>query len=256
MRLIRFALAALVIFLVVGSSLAQQPQQTQQQREQQAQEQQQQQRQGQQGQGRGGGRGGQQPVDLSDIPPSDFKTYSNTQDFFSIHVPCTFQVRDIEWHSEYANKLPGRVYECSRGQENYTMTVINYTDVAKVFLERERTSAEGGGGGNTAYARIDVQASVDYAATKFRQEAYAANAKMGLDNWHYIDLIPGHQVQFTKPNGERTFTGIYLHEYRLYIMRATVPGNLPPPGLFQQSLSILRPDGGRIRYQSIYRHPW
>jgi len=158
--------------------------------------------------------------------------------------------------SEYANKLPARVYECSRGQENYSMTVVNYTDVAKIFLERERTDAEGGGGGNTAYARIDVQASIDYAATKIRQEAYAANAKMGLDNWHYIDLIPGHQVQYTKPDGERVFTGIYLHEYRLYIMRATAPANQPPPGIFQQSLSVLRPDGGRIRYQSIYRHPW
>ena len=136
------------------------------------------------------------------------------------------------------------------------MTVINYTDVAKVFLQRERTAAEGGGGGNSAYARIDVQASVAYAATKIRQEAYAANAKLGLDNWHYIDLVPGHQVQYMKPNGERVFTGIYLHEYRLYIMKATAPANLPPPGLFQQSLSVVRPDGGRIRYQSIYRHPW
>ena len=134
------------------------------------------------------------------------------------------------------------------------MTVINYTDIQKIHAERQHTDAATGGGG--AYGRIDLHASIDYAAMKIREEAYAANAKIGFDAWHYIDLIPGHQVQFVKPNGERTYTGIYLHEYRLYIMKATAPGNQPPPGLFQQSLSVLRPDGGRIRYQSIYRHPW
>ena len=194
-------------------------------------------------------------MDLSDIPPSDYKTYTSTQDSFSIHVPCTFQIRDIEWLSEYENKLPGRVYSCNRGQEHYEMTVINYTDILKIHAERTHTDAADQGPTN-AYARIDLHASIDYAATKIRQEAYAANAKIGFDAWHYIDLIPGHQVQYVKPNGERTFTGIYLHEYRLYIMKATVPGNYPPPGLFQQSLSVLRPDGGRIRYQTIYRHPW
>jgi len=47
-----------------------------------------------------------------------------------------------------------------------------------------------------------------------------------------------------------------LHEFRLYIMKATVPANGIPPLLFTQSLAMIRPDGGGIRYQTIYRHPW
>ena len=188
-------------------------------------------------------------MDLSDIPPSDYKTYTSTQDFFSIHVPCEFRVRDIEWISEYANKLPGHVYECSRGQENYSMTVINYTDVRKIHEAREHTDAALGGN----YWRTDLQGSVAYAAMKLRQEA----AKVTFDAYHLIDLIPGHQLQYTNPDGTRTFAGIYLHEYRLYILKATVPPTSPPPGLFQQSLSVLNAEGNRIRYNNgTYRHPW
>jgi hypothetical protein len=81
-------------------------------------------------------------------------------------------------------------------------------------------------------------------------------AKVTYDAWHYINLIPGHELQYNLPNGNRVYAAIYLHEYRLYIMKATVPATGIPPLLFTQSLAITRPDGGGIRYQSIYRHPW
>lgn len=228
MRLMRFALAALVILFVAGPSFPQQ-----------------------QGPGRGQGRQGQvQPEQQLPVPPSDYTTYVSKEDFFSVHVPCKFATRDITWMSEYENPLPGRVYSCNRGPETYTMTVINYTDIQKIHEERQHTDAATGGGG--AYWRIDVYASVDFAATKLRQKA----AKVTFDAWHYIDLIPGHQLQFTNADGSRTFAGIYLHAYRLYILEATAPPTAPPPGLFQQSLSILNAEGERIRYRTIYNHPW
>jgi hypothetical protein len=87
---------------------------------------------------------------------------------------------------------------------------------------------------------------------KLRQEA----AKVTFDAYHLIDRIPGHQLQYTNQDGTRTFAGIYLHEYRLYILKATAPPNAPPPGLFQQSLSVLNAAGNRIRYNDgTYRHP-
>ena len=36
---------------------------------------------------------------------------------------------------------------------------------------------------------------------------------------------------------------------RLYVLHGTVPGDYPPPGLFQQSLGMLDKMGRRIRYQ-------
>jgi hypothetical protein len=233
MRLTRFALAALVILVVAGQGLAQQAPQGQQQ-----------------GQGRGGGRGGQAEPPIP-VPPSSYKTYVNREDFFSVHVPCDFgPAQKITWISEYENPLPGNVYTCNRGQEKYTMTVINYTDVQKIMDARETTDAAQQGG--NAYARIDVYASIDFAAMKLRQKA----TKVNFDAWHYVDLIPGHQVQFTTADGMRNFASIYLHNYRLYILEAVAPPTAPPPGLFQQSLSILDAEGNRIRYRSIYQHPW
>ena len=155
MRLMRFALGALVVLMVVfaaTSAFAQQ--QTQQQTEQQAQEQQQQQRQGRggqgggQGQGRGGqgdgqaqgqgggqGRGGQPAV--PEPPSPGIENYANTDDMFSLSVPCKFAASSITWESEYGSKLPGNVYSCKNGADEYSMTVINYTDIVKIRAAQE-----------------------------------------------------------------------------------------------------------------------
>jgi hypothetical protein len=255
MRHIRLALALVLVLFVAGAAFAQQPTQ---QTEQQTQGQQQQQRQGPGGQGGGGqgrggdgggaigGRGGQ----AAGPPPTSpgIENYVNTDDLFSLSVPCKFTAKSITWETEYGTMLPGNVYSCNKGAEEYSMSVINYTDIAKLRAEQEHTPAARGGG----YARIDLHASIAYAATKLRNEA----AKVTYDAWHYINLIPGHELQTTLANGNRVYSAIYLHEYRLYIMKATVPADGIPPLLFTQSLAIIRPDGGGIRYQSIYRHPW
>jgi len=203
------------------------------------------------GQGRGGQAGvggGQAPAD--ETPETYVNQYVNTTDLFSASVPCTFTSRDITWKTEYDVTVPGRVYSCRHAPTNtdYEMSVINYTDIIALRRAREHTPAAGG----DAYARIDLAASIDYACTRIRNEA----AKVTYDAWHYINLIPGHELQTTLANGNRVYSAVYLHEYRLYIMKATVPAMGIPPLLYTQSFAVVRPDGGGIRYPSIYRHPW
>jgi hypothetical protein len=209
-------------------------------------------REGNAGRGGGGqaaGRGGQAPAATPDDP--DVDAYVNTTDLFSVSVPCKFTSKDITWATEYDSKVPGRVYSCKSGDTDYEMSVINYTDIIKIREAQEHTAAAGGGGLDT-YARIDVAASVDYASTKLRNEA----SKVTYDAYHYMNLVPGHELQYTMPNGKRVYAGIYLHEYRLYIMKATLPANGIPPLLYTQSFAVIRPDGSAIRYPTIYRHPW
>ena len=205
--------------------------------------------QGQQGQQGRGGQGGAQAQEPPDDP--DINAYVNTTDFFSVSVPCKFTSKDLVWDTEYDSKVPGRVYDCKNGDDEYQMSVINYTDILDIRRAQEHTAAAGGGGVD-AYARIDAAASIDYACTRMRNEA----AKVTYDAWHYINLIPGHELQYTLPNGRRVYAAVYLHEYRLYIMKATVPANGIPPLLYTQSFAVTRPDGSAIRYQTIYRHPW
>jgi hypothetical protein len=201
--------------------------------------------------GRGGGAanqgvgGGPSPDDDKDVDQ-----YVNTTDFFSVSVPCKFTAKDITWATEYDSKVPGRVYSCHNAASNtdYEMSVINYKDIISIRRAQEHTQAAGG----DAYARIDLAASIDYACTKIRNEA----AKVTYDAWHYINLIPGHELQTTLADGRRVYAAVYLHEYRLYIMKATSQPKGIPPLLYTQSFAIVRADGSAVRYPTIYRHPW
>ena len=176
----------------------------------------------------------------------DWMEFTSRMDRFTVNVPGQPKVQEITWPSEYGATFPGRVYTVEQGATRYSMTVIDYTDAERIHAERpNKTEAESGG----MYWQVDVQASIAYAATKFRQRP---GVKVTYDAYHYIDLVSGHQLQLTNPDQSRTFVGIYLHENRLYILEATVPARAPAPGLFQQSLGFLDEAGNHVRYREIY----
>lgn len=176
----------------------------------------------------------------------EWSTYTNRVDRFEVNFPGQPKVEDITWPSEYGAVFPGRVYSLESNGSRYTVSVIDYTDAERIHAARtNRTEADN----LPIYWQVDVQASIAYAATKFRQRP---GVKVTYDAFHYIDLVSGHQLQITNPDQSRTFAGIYLHESRLYILEATVPARAPQPGLFQQSLSFLDAAGNKVRYPTIY----
>jgi len=176
----------------------------------------------------------------------EWSTYSNRLDRFEVNFPGQPKVEEIKWPSEYGAVFPGRVYSLEQSGGRYSVTVIDYTDAERIHAARtNHTEADS----LPIYWQVDVQASIAYAATKFRQRP---GVKVTYDAFHYIDLVSGHQLQMTNPDQSRTFAGIYLHESRLYILEATVPAKAPPPGLFQQSLGFLDAAGKKVRYPTIY----
>jgi hypothetical protein len=176
----------------------------------------------------------------------EWTEYKSLKDRFTVNLPGQPTVQEITWPSEYGAVFPGRVYSLTQGRNKYSMTVIDYTESERRHAERtNHTDADSG----NMYWRIDIQASVAYAATKFRQRP---GVKVTFDAYHYIDLVSGHQLQLTNPDESRTFVGIYLHENRLYILEATVPPRAPQPGLFQQSVGFLDEKGDHVRYREIY----
>jgi len=176
----------------------------------------------------------------------EWMEFTSRVDRFTVNVPGQPKTQEMTWPSEYGATFPGRVYSVEQGANKYSITVIDYTDAERIHAERpNKTEAESGG----MYWQVDVQASIAYAATKFRQRP---GVKVTYDAYHYIDLVSGHQLQLTNPDQSRTFVGIYLHENRLYILEATVPARSPAPGLFQQSLGFLDEAGNHVRYREIY----
>ena len=174
-----------------------------------------------------------------------WSTYVERADRFSANFPGEPEVAQISWDSEYRAVFPGRVHRYVDGDRSYSVTVIDYTQSERIHAERtNKTQADS----LPNYWQIDVLSSIAYAAWRYRQAA----AEVTYDAWHYIDLVAGHQLQLTNPDGTRGFVSIYLHESRLYILEARVPADAPPPGLFQQSLTFLDAEGNRVRYNYIY----
>ena len=156
------------------------------------------------------------------LQAQEWSTYSNRIDRFEVNFPGQPKVEEIKWPSEYGAVFPGRVYSVEQSGSRYSVTVIDYTDAERIHAARtNHTEADS----LPIYWQVDVQASIAYAATKFRQRP---GVKVTYDAFHYIDLVSGHQLQMTNPDQSRTFAGIYLHESRLYILEATVPAKAPP----------------------------
>ena len=183
---------------------------------------------------------------VSSIAQEEWMEFVSTEDRFSIPFPGKPTVQTITWPSEYGAVFPGRVYSVQQGGSRYSVTVIDYTDTVAIHAKIAKAQSFQQG----VYAQIDVQASIQYAATKLYRNR--PGAKVTYDAWHYINLIEGHQLQLTTADGTKTYVSIYLHENRLYIVDATVPANSPAQGIFQQNLEMLDEKGGGVRYNEIY----
>ena len=172
-----------------------------------------------------------------------WQDYISMEDRFATMFPGEPVVQEIRWDSEYGAEYPGRVYSVETEDHYYAVTVIDYNDAEAIHWARSNTT-EADSPLNYNYWRIDIIASVAYAATQFRQRGGVVT----YDAWHHIDRVPGHQLQITNSDSSRTYAGIYLHENRLYIIEATVAPGTPPPGMFQQGMRFIDEQGRRIRY--------
>ena len=176
--------------------------------------------------------------------------FQSKTDFFGVNFPGEPKVQDIKYPTEYAINLPGRVYNAATGQSRYSVTVVNYADAEKIHTARAEECRKKGGEGDACGNgwRGDVQGSIVYASWQFFQR----NSKVTHYAWYNSDQVEGHRLQLLNPDGSRTFAAVHRHGTRLYILEATVPKGMPPPGLFQQSLQFLDETGKPLRYQSYY----
>ena len=175
----------------------------------------------------------------------DWTEYENRVDHFTVPAPGEPKVDTIAWDSEYGAKFPGRVYTWTQRRARYSVTVVDYSDAERIHSELNHVAYRGGPG----YWAIDIMASIDYAATRYRQKP---GVKVTYDAWHYIERVTGHELQLTNPDESRSYVGIYLHENRLYIIDATAANNDVPPIIFQQSFGFLDAEGKPVQYRSFY----
>jgi hypothetical protein len=177
--------------------------------------------------------------------------YYSRDDRFLVNFPKQPQVKTITYRTEYDLDLPAHVHSYEEGPNRYSVTVVDYSDVMKIHGDRVK--------GCTLYpdqcnneGPNELRGALDYAVWNFLKR----DAKITYYGYANSDRIEGRRVQLTNPDKSKTFASIYMHENRVYITEATVPGNAPPPALFNQSMGFLDKDGVRVRYESLYSNSY
>jgi len=183
--------------------------------------------------------------------------YVSTPDGFQINFPGTPKVTETTWRSQMDYVLPERVYSVDRNGEHYSLSVVDYSGLEQLGVERSKTCPPGNQqcrGTNAAavgagYWKQDERGAIVYATFKLLQR----DAKVTSLSWEWQDMVEGHFLQLTNnADRSRTFAYIGMHEHKLYIAEGTVPEGSPEPGLFQQSMGWVDKDGRGIRYQNVY----
>ncbi len=172
----------------------------------------------------------------SPVWSQDWFEYVNREDRFSANLPVQPRMEAFTYISEYGSKLKAHRYVAELNGSSYTITVV---DMSTTDLTPDNEKVR-----NLGRYGNELRGSIAFAATNLRQ-----TGKVTLDAYAELQVIPGHQLQITLPDGRRSFSVIYLHQKRLYISEAIVPKDAPPPSAFQASLAILDADGNAPRYE-------
>ena len=160
---------------------------------------------------------------------------------FSANFPGEPTISTAPYPSEYGGTFPSTIYEARKGDNFYSVTVVDFSDARSIY---EQLAEEINVAGAHNFWLYDQMGAIAHAAQQFRLRG----GEVTYDAWHHVDFIGGHQLFLTNPDQTRTYAGIYRHADRLYVLEATVTADTPPQGVFQQSLTILDEEGKRIRY--------
>jgi len=188
----------------------------------------------------------------------EWTEYRNTEDGFKILFPGQPGMTDITWMSESGLELPGRVYSVDRGNEHYSVTVIDYGGIEQLGIERSKNcpvagfeTCEGGAVQGIGYWKHDTRGAIVYATHKLMQR----DVTVTEFTWGQQDLVEGHYLQTTgNIDGSRTAAFIAMNLMKLFIFESTVPAGNPPPLLFQVSQGWVDKDGNGYRYRSMYNN--
>lgn len=181
----------------------------------------------------------------------DWTKYVNERDQFIVNFPGEPGIRDVDYITESGATIPSRIYSVENESGRYALTVVDYTvaEQAHVALCRRLEVETEQISPNQCLGRghlRDIDGAIAYQAWNIR---HRDSGEITYDAFGRIDGVPGHQLQILLPDESRSFIGIYMLDRRLYVLEGTVPGDYPPPGLFQQSLGLLDDMGRRVRYE-------
>ena len=189
-----------------------------------------------------------------------WEPYVSLQDTFEVNFPGEPAVTETTWTTALDYVVPARVYSADRGDEHYSVTVADYSNLEEQGIARSKTCEDGNqqcrettnAALGSGYWMHDERGAIVYATFRLIQKAEEVTQLA----WEWQDMVEGHVMNLTNADGSRTFAYITMHEHKLYIMEGTVPKGRPEPGLFQQSLGWIDGEGNPVRYETIYSNSY
>jgi hypothetical protein len=127
--------------------------------------------------------------------------YQNNEDGFKVDFPGQPKITDTTWVTEQAYVLPARVYSAEMGGGKYSMTVVDYSVIERLGMERsakcpigaETCQGQPAGGLRIAigpgYATQEIRDGLVFASFKYLQRE---GAKVTEYVWNWEDLVEGH----------------------------------------------------------------
>ena len=186
----------------------------------------------------------------------ELSDYISIKDGFKITFPAEPKVAETTWTSQQSFVLPARVYSLDKGKERYSVTVVDYSGIEQMGIDKVKgcpvgaplcrgTDVSGPG-----LWKHDVREAIQYATFKLLQR----DAKVTGLTWSQHDMVEGNEIQLLNADQSRTYAYVAMHEMKLYIAEATVPKGYPPATLFQTSFTWVDKSGNTIRYQTMYNN--
>jgi hypothetical protein len=188
----------------------------------------------------------------------DWPEYQTTRDGFKITFPDQPVVTNTTWKSQQAFMLPARVYTVDRGREHYSVTVVDYSGIEQMGIERVKTCpagaplCKGTDISGPGLWKHDVREALLWGTSKFIER----DAKVTELTWTQLDMVEGNEIQLLNADQSRTYGYVTMHEMKLYIVEANIPKNSPPATMFLTSMGWVDKDGNGIRYQTVYSNQY
>jgi hypothetical protein len=186
----------------------------------------------------------------------DYTEFESKEDRFTVTFPGKPTMTEGPWVTEYGVVLPSKVYTVNGVSGRHTLTVVDYTPVERILIEKSKNcplgaeTCQGGGDTGLGYWKQDVRGAVTFAISKMLTER---DVKVTHLMFNFMQLVGGQEIQLTNLKDQsRTFASAYMHANRLIIAESTVPKGYPAPTIMQQSIGWLDENGRGIRYQYLY----
>ena len=130
--------------------------------------------------------------------------------------------------------MPAHVYTAKKGQEKYSLTVVDYREAPRLLDEKAKATCPPGDErscgltqAGRGYWKEDMAGAVLWATYGFLQR----NGKLTHLAFAWQDLIGGHEIQILNPDQSRTFAFVAMHTRQVCTSwRDTVPARLSAAG--------------------------